>query len=118
MKDKRDEIQRMTNLLMQGATLTELSCPACSSPLFKLKNGDLWCAKCNKKVIVVKEGAKETDITAISLLEEVEATLLTKLREVTSMIREEDDLEKLESLQGLLNGLLEGLERVRRSRRS
>ena len=115
---KREDIRRMTEFLLRGATLTDLACPACSSPLFKLKNGDLWCAKCDKKVVVVKEDVKEADITGIPLLEEVEQTILLKLREVTSKIRTEEDLEKLGRLLGLLTGLLESLERVRRSKKS
>ncbi|MCK4434921.1 hypothetical protein KAU92_05470, partial [Candidatus Bathyarchaeota archaeon] len=46
----------MANLLREGATLTKLACPSCASPLFKLRNGDVWCARCEKKVIILKEG--------------------------------------------------------------
>ena len=53
-------VKRGANLLLQGATLTDLACPVCSSPLFRLKDGTLWCAKDEKKVIVVKEGARTT----------------------------------------------------------
>ena len=44
-------VKRGANLLLQGATLTDLSCPVCSSPLFRLKDGSFWCAKDEKKVI-------------------------------------------------------------------
>ncbi len=49
----------MADLLRQGATLTDLSCPACASPLFRLKDGSLWCANDEKKVVIVKEGEEE-----------------------------------------------------------
>ena len=51
--------QSMVDLLRRGAILTQLSCPAFSSPLFRLKGGDPWCSQCQKQVIVVKEGEKE-----------------------------------------------------------
>ena len=55
-KENNTPIKRMADLLIQGATLTDLSCPVCASPLFRLKDGTLWCAKDEKKVVIVKEG--------------------------------------------------------------
>ena len=107
----------MTDLLRQGATLTELPCPACSSPLFKLRSGDLWCAQCQKRVIVVKEGESPIKATSSMLLTSLESTLLTKIQEVERRIREEADVEKLQGLGGILSTLLESLERIRRLKR-
>ena len=53
-EDKDKDIKRMADLLRKGATLTDLSCPACASPLFRLKDQTLWCEKDQKKVIVMK----------------------------------------------------------------
>ncbi len=53
MSDDRTKLRSMADLLRSGATLTSLACPVCSSPLFRLKNGELWCAQCEKKVVVV-----------------------------------------------------------------
>jgi uncharacterized Zn finger protein (UPF0148 family) len=55
-KQDNTHIRRGAELLMQGATLTDLSCPVCASPLFRLKDGTLWCTKDEKKVVIVKEG--------------------------------------------------------------
>jgi len=104
----------MTDLLRQGATLTELSCPACSSPLFKLRSGDLWCAQCQKRVIVMKEGESPTEATSSMLLTSLESTLLTKIQEMEKRIREESDVQKLQALGGILSTLLENLEKVRK----
>jgi len=103
----------MTDLLRQGATLTELPCPACSSPLFKLRSGDIWCAQCQKRVIVVKEGESPTKATSSMLLSSLESTLLTKIQEMERRIREAD-IEKLQELGGILSTLLENLEKVRK----
>ena len=53
-EDKDKDIKRMADLLRRGATLTDLSCPACASPLFRLKVQTLWCEKDQKKVIIMK----------------------------------------------------------------
>jgi len=59
----------MADLLRQGATLTELSCPACSSPLFKVKSGDLR----------IKE---ETNVEQLNKLGTILSTLLENLEKV------------------------------------
>lgn len=114
MSEEVKDLQTMVDLLRQGAALTELACPACSSPLFKLKSGDLWCARCQKRVIVVKEGEAPTKVTNSVLLTSLESTLLTKIQEVERRIREEGDVEKLHRLGAILSTLLESLERARK----
>ncbi len=107
----------MTDLLRQGATLTERSCPACTSPLFKLRKGDLWCAQCQKRVVVVKEGDSLTTATSLMLLISLESTLLRKIQEVERKIGEETEIEKLQGLGRTLTILLENLERIRKMKK-
>jgi UPF0148 protein len=107
----------MADLLRQGATLTNLACPACSSPLFKLKSGDLWCAKCQKKVIVVKEG-EEPKIKGQIALNTLEATLLAKVQEIQDKMQREEDPEKLQKLSSTLSDLLENLEKTKKIKKT
>ncbi|MEM2609854.1 MAG: Sjogren's syndrome/scleroderma autoantigen 1 family protein [Candidatus Bathyarchaeia archaeon] len=110
-------IRRMADLLRQGSTMTELACPVCASPIFKLKNGDLWCAKCEKKVIVVREDAELAKITSALSLETLEATLLAKIQEIQEKMQRETNVEELQKLGSTLSGLLENLEKVRRAKK-
>ena len=107
-------IKRMADQLRQGSTLTDLACPACSSPLFKLKSGDIWCAKCEKKVIIVKEGEEPTKITSHMVLDTLEATLLTKVQEIQNKMQHEERIEELQKLGTTLSGLLENLEKIKK----
>ena len=104
----------MADLLRQGATLTELACPACASPLFRLRSGDLWCAKCEKKVIIVKEGEDPTKITSHILMDTLEATLLTKVQEIQNKMQHEEKIEELQKLGTTLSQLLENLEKIKK----
>jgi len=104
----------MADLLKQGATLTDLSCPACASPIFKLKSGELWCAKCQKRVILVKEGQTPEEATRPILLSTLESTLLTKMQEIEKRIKEENDPEQLQKLTTTLSSLLEDLNKIRK----
>jgi UPF0148 protein len=108
----------MVDLLRQGSTLTELACPACASPLFRLRNGDLWCARCEKKVVVVKEGEEPTRITSSMALESLETTLLAKVQTMQSKMEHEENPEELQKLNTTLSGLLENLEKIRKTKRA
>ncbi len=112
------DIKNMADALRRGASLTEHSCPACSSPLFKLKSGELWCVRCQKRVIVVKEGETPKEATSSMLLTSLESTILSKIEEIEKEIREEKDAEKLQRLGSLLSTLLEDLERIRNIKRT
>jgi UPF0148 protein len=113
---KRDseDLETMANLLKQGATLTEHSCPACASPLFKLRTGELWCAKCQKRVVIVKEGETTTEATRPIMLNTLESTVITKIQELEKRLKEETDPTQLEKLTTTLAALLENLEKIRK----
>ena len=110
-------IKRMADLLRQGSTLTDLACPACASPLFRLKNGDLWCEKDQKKVIVVKEG-EEPRIARSAAMDSLEATIMAKVQEIQNKMQSEQNPEELDKLGKTLSGLLENLERTRKIKKT
>lgn len=103
--------------MKQGATLSELSCPACASPLFRLKSGELWCAKCKKRVLVVKEGETPEEAGKSIVLSELESTVLTKIKEVQAKISEEKDTAQLEKLSTTLTSLLDNLEKIKKMKK-
>jgi uncharacterized Zn finger protein (UPF0148 family) len=112
-KTEETHIKRMADLLLQGTTLTELSCPACFSPLFRLKDGTLWCAKCEKKVIVVKEGE-----AAGAAMDKLEAILLSKVQDIQGKIQQTEDMDELQKLSTALSELLSNLEKIKKMKKS
>jgi UPF0148 protein len=109
-------IKRGANLLLQGATLTDLACPVCSSPLFKLKDGTLWCAKDEKKVIIVKEGEEPPKQAAApsKTYDKLEATLMAKIQEIQGKIEKTQDMEELQKLTNALSELLNTIEKIKK----
>ncbi len=104
----------MVNLLKQGATLTELACPACASPLFRFRSQDLWCATCEKRVVVLREGQTIDNTQNQARLLTLEKTLMAKIDAVETRIKNEEDANELQKLNTLLTSLLESLERLKR----
>jgi uncharacterized Zn finger protein (UPF0148 family) len=113
LTENSESIKVMADLLRQGATLTQLSCPACSSPLFKLQNKDIWCVKCQKKVIIIKEGDPEPEETKAPMFSGLEKTLMTKIQNIEKQLAEENDPEKITKLGDTLSSLLENFEKIR-----
>ncbi len=111
-------IKRMAELLRKGATLTDLSCPVCSSPLFRLQDGTLWCAKDEKRVIVLKEGEEPpkqaTAVPSNNAYDKVEATLLAKVNDIQGKIEKTQDVDELQKLTAALSELLSSLEKIRK----
>jgi len=104
----------MADLLTQGATLTDLACPVCASPLFRLKDGSLWCANDEKKVIIVKEGEEQPkQAEASTAYDKIEATLLTKMQELQGKIEKTEDIDELQKLSTALTNLLTSLEKIK-----
>jgi uncharacterized Zn finger protein (UPF0148 family) len=112
--EKSKDIRHMVDMLKQGATLTELACPACSSPLFRFKDETLWCGKCKKRVIVVREGENAEKVTSQAQLMALENTILAKIKAVEEKIRKEENVEKLQRLNAVLTSLLENLEKLKK----
>ena len=120
MPEKKDEkyIKRMANMLRQGSALTDLSCPVCASPLLRLKDGTLWCAKDEKKVIVVKEGEEQARVTSAMAMETLEATLLAKVQDLQGKIQRTENMEELQKLSTALSDLLDNLEKIKKMKKS
>ena len=122
MQQKPDNtsVKRGATLLLQGATLTDLSCPACSSPLFRLKDGTLWCAKDEKKVLFVKEGQdppKQTSGPNTSY-DKLEATLLAKMQDIQGKIEKTEDIAELQKITSALSELLNSLEKIKQMKKA
>ncbi len=113
-----NSIKRMADLLRQGATLTNLSCPMCAAPLFRLKDGTLWCGKDEKKVIVVKEGEEKPKSASTAAMETLEATLLSKVQDIQEKIQRVENVEELQKLTSALSEVLDSLEKIKRMKKS
>ncbi len=109
----------MADLLMQGATLTDLSCPVCASPLFRLQDGTLWCENDEKKVVIVKEGEEPTKpSSANTAYDKLEATLLTKIQALQGKIEKTEDAIELQKLTCALSELLNSVDKIHKIKKS
>lgn len=120
MQSKPDNsaIKRMAELLRQGATLTDLACPQCSSPLFRLQDGTLWCGTDEKRVLLLKEGEEPPKVTISPAMDKLEATLMAKVTDLQDKIQHTENVEELTKITTALGDLLDNLEKVKRIKKS
>jgi UPF0148 protein len=113
MSRSEASIKRMSELLKSGATMLSEACPICSTPLFKLRSGEVICP-IHGRVQIVRSDEELLSVTTINTLDELEKftvntinRLRRELEEGNSDIKDERDIK-------LLNTWLEVLERIRR----
>ena len=111
------DMKGMADLLRSGATMLSRSCPECGTPLFQLKSGDIVCANCQRRVVIVPEGEEATAEAGVRL-ESVETVIVEKLVNLGQAMSQESDPEALRSLSELMDSLLGNLERLRASRKA
>jgi len=108
----------MADLLRQGSTMTDLACPGCASPVFRLKDGTLWCVKCQKRIITSREGEDETKIMGSLTMQKLETTLIAKIQDLQERMQREMNPEEIQKLGATLTGLLENLDRIRKMKKT
>ncbi len=111
------EMKQMAELLRSGATMLSYSCPECASPLFRLKTGEIWCANCERRVVIVPEG-EEASVEAGAQLASLEKAIVDKLASMSGRLTQESDPENLKAVAEVINALLASLERLRKIRKA
>jgi UPF0148 protein len=111
IKVSEGSMKQMAELLKKGATMLSETCPECNTPLFRLQDGSLVCPMCNKPVIIVSSDA-DTDV--IAQQGSIDQTLLNKIKEIQSLLEEERDPGKINTLLETLMKLIDARERMRR----
>ena len=114
--DESEYMRRMADALRSGAKMLADQCPVCGNPLFEIK-GQIWCLKCNKRVVKVSsEEEVEEALTTITLTEAMK-TLTAKMEEVNLMLKRAADANEVRKLTEAMISLLDALEKASRLRK-
>ncbi len=111
--DKNQNIQRMAFLLREGHTLLSEQCPQCNSPLFKMKSGEIYCANCDKKVLIVKDEAQIESIMQNGILDDTSKVINMKIKQLNQQLDSEKEFDALYKMTRLLISYLESLEKLK-----
>ncbi|MCC6020347.1 MAG: hypothetical protein LM577_03125 [Thermoproteaceae archaeon] len=113
MEGERDPVKKIAQLVRAGAVLTAYTCPACGTVLVKLKTGELYCANCERAVVVVRSEEEAQQALEVVQLREVRRIIFDKILQLGREIERLSASEMLEHLRSM-NLLLEVYERLSR----
>ncbi len=106
---ENDYMKRMVDALRSGAKMLSEQCPVCGSPLFEIK-GQLWCLKCNKRVVKVRGEEEVGEALTTYILSEVHRVLATKIEETSLQLSRTVNQKEIRELTETLNLLLKAME--------
>ena len=111
-----EDLKKMAEMLKSGATMLQEACPQCHSPLFKLTSGVVYCAKCDRRIVIVKSGEEAPQAAPPITLSSLETTILRKLNDIEDQLNLEKDPTELQPLLTLIIGYLDILQRIKNLR--
>ncbi len=114
--DEKDDLSRMANALRSGAKMLSEHCPVCGSPIFEIK-GELWCLKCNKRVIKIKSEEEIGTALSVYTLMDTASIIASKIEELTILLSREIEVDQIRKLSETLNVLLKTLEQTLKVRK-
>ena len=91
MKPDKDTMRRASELLLAGATMLQLSCPQCSDPIYKLRDGTMQCATCNQQVFFERQLSDNQK----KELREMDSPVKKKIEQLSQQLEHEEDPDKI-----------------------
>jgi UPF0148 protein len=111
---ERDVVKRIAQLVRAGATLTSYTCPVCGTVLVRLKTGELYCANCERTVVLVKSDEEAQQALEVIHLREVRKIVFDKILQLGKELEKLSASEMIDHLRSisLLLDIYERLSRV------
>ena len=128
MRNIQQDTKKMASLLRSGHKMLNLSCPECNNPIFKKKNGEIFCPICDRPVILNNKLSNESiksdkklknennnDIDRVldnKTLINLKKIISLKIQEISEIIETENQIINLEAYLNLVQKLLDLYERI------
>lgn len=109
--------KRMGQMLRKGAALLNIACPKCNTPLLRLQDGTMYCARCEKEVVGKEPptSSKKLDVSFSEVLNQLATKVLINLERLTQSLPENPHPEELRSFAEIVKdmiGILRGIREL------
>ncbi|HIH89253.1 TPA: hypothetical protein HA344_08615 [Candidatus Bathyarchaeota archaeon] len=101
-------MKEMAEMLRKGAKMLSMHCPECGTPLFQLKNGEIFCPHEKREVKIVKDGEDSEKAKREASLDR---TLQSKLQLLQERLDVSTDPTEIRELTQTITVLLDALNR-------
>lgn len=107
-------MKKIAQLVRAGAALTPYTCPVCGTVLVRLKTGELYCANCEKTVVLVKSDEEAQQALEVIQLREVRKIIFDKILQLGRELEKLTASEMVDHLRSmsLLLDIYERLSRI------
>lgn len=109
--------KRMGQMLRKGAALLNVACPKCNTPLLRLQDGTMYCARCDKEVVEKEPptSRKALDVSFSEVLNQLATKVVINLERITQSLPENPHPEELRSFAEIVKdmiGILRGIREL------
>ncbi|MFW9934855.1 MAG: Sjogren's syndrome/scleroderma autoantigen 1 family protein [Candidatus Thorarchaeota archaeon] len=111
--------KRMGQLLRKGAALLSTACPKCNTPLLRLKDGAMYCVKCDKEVVEQKSAVLSSDYPTPSgdILNQLASRVLVTLEVLIQSFPDKPHPEEIRTFAKTAKNLIEILKGIQELQR-
>ncbi len=117
----KDEAKKMAQLLRSGNTMLNQACPVCNNPIFRNKEGKIFCPICNREVLFVDQDIENkiqdkenpsTNLYEKDHLNSLKQVILDKIDILTQKLKSEDQIDNIERIVLILIKLFDLLKDI------
>ena len=117
----KENAKIMAQLLRSGNTMLNQACPVCNNPIFRDKNGYVFCPICNREVMFVdnevENKQKEKERSNIIIQEKdisspLKQVLLEKIEYISQKLKSETQIDAIDKYVMLLTRCFELLKAI------
>lgn len=107
--------RRMGQLLRKGAAILDRACPTCNTPLLRLPEGMLYCAKCHVRYKEDEEGETREPTSAESVqpmkdaLTQLTTKIIQSINGLCQSLRDKPNIEEIRQFVAVAKDLVETL---------
>jgi len=116
----KDDAKKMAQLLRSGNTMLNQACPVCNNPIFRDKNGKVFCPVCNREIVFVdaevkkklqnnEESEKVQDNDSLSFLNQI---IIEKINLIAQKLNSETQIDSIERYVVLLTNIFALLDKI------
>jgi uncharacterized Zn finger protein (UPF0148 family) len=111
--------RRMGQLLRKGAAILDRACPTCDTPLLRLPEGTLYCAKCHVRYTEGKEGetgepaGAESALPMNDVLVRLTTKILLSIDSLCQSLGDKPHIEEIRHFAAVTKDLVETLRIIR-----
>jgi UPF0148 protein len=88
-----EKTKKAAELLLQGAAMLQISCPQCNDPIYRRRDGQMFCVNCQSIIMYEKDSSKHDNEPRTQ--NDTSDPIQAKIEKLAAQLDQEDDPEKI-----------------------